>query len=175
MCKLPAWIFRAYLRLLRKQWKVIVGIIVAVMAAAVALTLLVPKTYQSQVQFFVSTMDTSDNSQLAQGSTFLQQRVKSYAQLVTAPVVLQPVVTEAGVDTSPAELANDVSATIPADTVLINVSVDARTPHQAERIARAVATEFPKTVARAGEGIEEEGQPRQGHGHEGSRRSISRR
>lgn len=137
----------AYLRLLRKQWKVIAGIATAVVVASVAVTLLVPRTYQSQLQFFVSTMDTSDNSQLAQGSTFLQQRVKSYAQLVTAPVVLQPVVTKARLDTTAEKLANDVAATIPPDTVLIDVSVDARTPGQAQRIARAVASEFPKTVA----------------------------
>ena len=52
---------------------------------AALLTVLAPKQYESTLQFFVSTSDSTDTSQLAQGSTFAHQRVKSYQQLLTTP------------------------------------------------------------------------------------------
>jgi capsular exopolysaccharide synthesis family protein len=119
----------------------------AIVAMAAGATYLMPKSYESQLQFFVSTVDTSDNAQLAQGSNFLQQRVKSYSQLVTAPVVLQPVVTSLGLRESPTDLADRVTAGIPVDTVLINVTVQDGSPRRAQEIARAIGDQFPKTVA----------------------------
>jgi capsular exopolysaccharide synthesis family protein len=106
-----------------------------------------PRTYESQLQFFVSTVDSSDNSQLAQGSTFLQQRVKSYSQLVESPVILQPVIQELGLNVDASDLAKDVSATIPTDTVLIDVTVQASSPTNANRIATAIGDQFPKTIS----------------------------
>lgn len=117
-----------------------------VVAMAAGVTYLMPKSYESKLQFFVSTVDTSDNSQLAQGSNFLQQRVVSYAQLLTAPVVLGPVVKGLGLSTTADELANNVTATIPPNTVLIDVTVANGDPHVAQRIAGAIGGQFPKTI-----------------------------
>lgn len=138
---------QTYLRILRKHWKMIPIVTLAILAAAAGVTYLTPKSYQSQLQFFVSTVDTSNNAQLAQGSNFLQQRVKSYSQLLTAPVVLQPVVQSLHLDETASTLSTRVSATVPVDTVLINVSVQDRDPHQAQAIAKAIGQQFPKTVA----------------------------
>lgn len=138
---------QTYLRILRKHWRMVPLVTLLVVALAAGVTYLTPKSYQSQLQFFVSTVDATDNSQLAQGSNFLQQRVKSYSQLLTAPLVLQPVVRELGLTTSPDQLARQISATIPTDTVLINVTVKDRDPAQAEKIAGAVGQQFPKTIS----------------------------
>jgi capsular exopolysaccharide synthesis family protein len=137
---------QTYLRILRKHWRVIPIVSLAVLAATAGITYLIPKTYESQLQFFVSTVDTSNNSQLAQGSDFLQQRVKSYSQLLKAPVVLQPVVDKVGLETSPSRLAEQVTTTIPTDTVLIDVTVTERSPQTAQRIAIAIGEQFPKTI-----------------------------
>lgn len=136
-----------YMRIVRKHWGTIPLVTFAVVALAAALTYLMPKSYESQLQFFVSTVDTSDNSQLAQGSNFLQQRVKSYSQLVTAPVVLEPVIKHVGLNDTPTDLARRVTATIPPDTVLIDVTVNERGPRQAQKIAQSIGEQFPKTVA----------------------------
>ncbi len=136
-----------YLRILRKRWKIIPIVTLVVVAVAAAVTVLMPKTYESKVQFFVSTVDTSDNSQLAQGSTFLQQRVKSYSQLLKAPVVLQAVVKDQDLNTTPGKLADQVDAVIPPDSVLINTTVKGHSPHRAHDIAAAISKRFPKAVS----------------------------
>lgn len=137
---------QTYLRILRKHWRMVPLLTLAMVAVAAGVTYLMPKSYESQLQFFVSTVDTSDNSQLAQGSNFLQQRVKSYSQLLTAPVVLEPVAKRVGLKTAAAELANDVTATIPTDTVLIDVTVRSGDPGQAQEIAAAIGDQFPKAI-----------------------------
>lgn len=138
---------QTYLRILRKHWRMIPVVTLAIVAVAAGVTYVTPKSYESQLQFFVSTVDTSDNAQLAQGSNFLQQRVKSYSQLLTAPVVLQPVVQSLHLGETPTELAGRVVATVPVDTVLINVNIQDSDPHRAQAIANAIGEQFPKTVA----------------------------
>lgn len=138
---------REYLGALRKHWRVVMITALAVLALAATITLLMPRTYQSKVQFFVSTVDNNSNSQLASGSTFLQQRVKSYAQLLKAPIVLQPVIESAHLDMTPGELAGQVNTDIPTDSVLINVTVTARDPKLAQQISQGIGDEFPHVIS----------------------------
>lgn len=137
---------RTYLRVLRKRWRIVFITIIVLVGLSSAYTALSARTYVSGVQFFVSTSDSSDASQLAQGSTFSQARVTSYTQLVTAPVVLQPVITKLKLPEKPSVLGTSISATVPANTVLINVSVTDTDPNQAQRIANAIGQQFPQTV-----------------------------
>ena len=57
---------QSYLRVLRKRWRTILTTALIVVGLAALMTVLTPKTYQSKVQFFVSTSNSSDSSQLAQ-------------------------------------------------------------------------------------------------------------
>lgn len=137
---------RTYLKVLRKRWRMVIATAIVLVALSSAYTALSAKTYASGMQFFVSTSDSSTASQLAQGSTFSQARVTSYTQLVTAPVVLQPVITQLKLTDTAAELGAKVTATVPPNTVLINVSVSDTSPERAQKIAAAIGTQFPKTV-----------------------------
>ena len=85
---------QSYMRAIMKRWRIIAGCVLIALSLAVLLTLFTHKTYSSSVRFFVSTADASNNSQLAQGNTFTQDRVKSYTQLMKTPKVLQPVADE---------------------------------------------------------------------------------
>lgn len=137
---------QTYLRIFRKRWKAIAAVLLAIVLVVAAYTFLAPKKYDSSLQFFVSTSDSTDAAQLAQGSTFSQARVTSYTQLVTAPVVLQPVIERLHLDSSAAALGKHVTATVPQNTVLIDVDVTASSPQKAQRIAAAIGKQFPKTV-----------------------------
>lgn len=137
---------RTYLRVLRKRWRIVVATAIVLVALSSAYTALSTKTYASSLQFFVSTSGSSDAAQLAQGSTFSQARVTSYTQLVTAPVVLQPVIDELKLPVKASALGAKVAATVPPNTVLINVSVTDTNPEQAQKIAAAIGTQFPTTV-----------------------------
>ena len=137
---------QSYVRLLRKGWRLVAAVTLLVVGVAALLTVLTPKQYESTLQFFVSTSDSTDTSQLAQGSTFTQQRVKSYQQLLTTPKVLAPVISDLHLTTTPAALSHQVSVSVPPDTVLINVSVRDPKAEQAAAIAQMIAKQFPTTV-----------------------------
>lgn len=136
-----------YLRILRKRWPIIAATVMAVLAAAMTATGLSNRVYESKVRFFVSTSGADDSGQLLQGSTFTQQRVKSYSQLINTPKVLAPVVEDLGWTASPAELAGQITASVPPDTVLIDVRVHGGSPDSAAALAAAIGEQFPDTVA----------------------------
>lgn len=137
---------RSYLRILRKRWKTVALTTLIVVLLAQAYSMLAPKQYSSSLQFFVSTADSSDPAQLAQGSTFSQARVTSYTQLVDAPVVLTPVMKKLHIDGTASDLAGSVTATVPSNTVLIDVTVTDKSAHRAQQIAAAIGNQFPKTA-----------------------------
>jgi polysaccharide biosynthesis transport protein len=136
-----------YLRVVRKRWRTIVAVTLALVAVAALVTLWSPKVYQARTQLFVSTSVGDDSSQLLQGSSFTQQRVKSYSDIITTPTVLNPVIDELDLETDADRLGRQISASVPLDTVLIDVMVNDADPQQAARIADAVGKQFAQTVA----------------------------
>lgn len=136
-----------YLQILRRRWRTLVTVALAVLALAAVMTIVATPQYTSSTQFFVSTADSTNSSQLAQGSTFTQQRVKSYSQLLKAPKLLDPVIAKAGVDVTPGALAKQITATTPPDTVLIDVTVTDASPAKAREVAQAIADVFPTVVS----------------------------
>lgn len=137
----------AYTQIVRRRWRALAVVALAVVAVSALMTLLATPLYTSSTQFFVSTADSSNNSQLAQGGAFTQQRVKSYSQILKSPKLLQPVIERAGLDATPNQLAPKITATSPPDTVLIDVTVTDPDPAKAKAIAQAVAETFPGVVA----------------------------
>lgn len=134
-----------YLRIARKRWRAIAAMTALMLAAAAALTILTPKSYQSSAQLFVSTGGGDSTADLAQGSTFTQKQMKTYAQVIVSPKVLDPVRKELGVEAGDI-LTSSLTATTPPDTVLINVVATDHDPAKAAKVANAVAQEFTSTV-----------------------------
>jgi len=121
--------------------------VLAGLGAGVGATVLATPMYQAQVQLFVSTPSSSlDLGSIIQGSSFSQQRVKSYAQIINGPSTLFPVIRELDLDIPVTKLAKRVKASAPLDTVLINVTVTDESPTLAARIANAIGQEFSRTV-----------------------------
>ncbi|MEO7060715.1 MAG: polysaccharide biosynthesis tyrosine autokinase [Lapillicoccus sp.] len=138
---------RDYLRVLRKRWLLILVVTLVTLGVAALATVLSPKVYSAQTQFFVSTSGGDNNAgQLLQGNTFTQQRVKSYAQLLETPKILAPVIDKLGLTETPDQLAARVTATVPLDTVLIEVTVTDGSPARAALIAKALGEQFPATI-----------------------------
>src|SRR5450631_1302169 len=136
-----------YIRVIRKRWQIIVAVMLVVLAGAALATALSPKIYEADTRLFVSTSGSSDSSALLSGSNFTQQRVKSYADVITTPNVLDPVITSLQLNTTAAKLGNQITATVPLDTVLIEVAVTNPDPRVAAQVADAVGKQFTKTVA----------------------------
>ena len=139
---------RDYLRIFRKRWPIIVAFLLVGGAAAAAVAFRATPIYAAHTQLFVTTPSGGDNTaSLQQGNTFTQERVKSYAAIVSSPIVLNPVIASLHLTETPAQLGANVSASAPLNTVLINVTVHNTSPAQAKSIADAVSLSFTKVVA----------------------------
>lgn len=136
-----------YLRTVRTSWRLIAVTVLVATAVAAGLSFSATPTYRATTQLFVSVRTSDSTADLLQGSSFSQRQVKSYAAMVSTPVVLQPVVDQLGLDRTAGELAHEVSASSPADTVLIDISVTDPDPGLAAATADATAASFAVVVA----------------------------
>ena len=134
--------FNDYLRVLRKRWKWLAASMVIGVLAAFALTMTATPIYKATAEIFVAPGEVSTTGELAQGSTFAQNRVKSYVQLIDSDLVLGPIADR--FDTTAGSLSGKVTATVPTDTVLIDISATDPDPQRAADIATAIANSFPK-------------------------------
>ena len=105
--------------------------------------------YAAQTQLFVSTRDNSTNqspSDLYQGGLAAQSRVQSYAKIITGRSVAEAVVRKLGLSGGSEAVESAITATVPEDSVLIDVRVEDESPERARDIANAVAEVFPQFV-----------------------------
>ncbi len=121
-------------------WKIVVPVLImGLLLGWLAASAATPQ-YRSTAQAFISfrTTDLSAQSKL-QGLNFIQQQMGSYADLVTSPLVLGPVIEKVGLDETPEELADRVEATSSEETVLIDITVTDPRPETASTIADEIA------------------------------------
>lgn len=137
---------RDYVAVLRKYWVSIVVLTVLGLVGATIVTLVTPPTYTARSAVFLAVRGGDSASELAQGATYATNQVRSYAQVATTPTVLQPVITNLQLETTPAELAESVTASIPTSTALIEIAVVDRDPELGARIAQAIGEQLVATV-----------------------------
>lgn len=128
-------------------WLVAIGLLVGSGAAGL-ITWQTTPLYTSNTQLFVSTAGTDDTSTAYQGNLFSQQRVASYAQLITGKELASRVIERLQLDETPQSLAADISAEPIPDTVLLNVSVSRPSATEARDIASAVGRLFTEMVTK---------------------------
>lgn len=137
-----------FLQVIRARWLLIVALVVSGGLGALAYSWLQTPTYAANTQLFVSAnVAPGDTSQLNQGGNFTQQRVKSYAAIVSSSMVTERVVSKLGLSETPDSVAKKIEVSSPIDTVLLDVTVYDGSPERARDIADAVAVEFARVVA----------------------------
>ena len=141
---------RRYSRLLRVHWTVIVANLLAGTFLAAALARTGEPLYRAHTQMFVaattSPATTSSPAQRYQGGLFSQQRVLSYAHVVSSAAVAQAVITQLGLSRSVEEVQSEIRASVVPNTVLLDVEVTDRSPRVARAIAGALGTQFPRFI-----------------------------
>src|SRR5687767_7659054 len=135
-----------YLDILRRRWVAVLVIALTTLALASAATLAMPKKYTAVTRLFISVAGESV-SELAQGSSFAEKQMASYAEVATSPRVLAPVIDELGLPVTPQELAELVEVTVPVDTVILEIAATDQDPTLAAQIANAVGMELSKAAA----------------------------
>jgi succinoglycan biosynthesis transport protein ExoP len=137
---------RDYLRILRKRWIIIVAATLLGTAASAAVTIATAPEYEASTLVYIQVQSTGTVGELAQGSTFIQNQVKSFAEVVGTPRVLDSVITTLDLPDSAVGLAQSVVATAPLDTVNVKISVTRDDPMEAAEIANAVTASFREVV-----------------------------
>jgi succinoglycan biosynthesis transport protein ExoP len=137
-----------YVRMLRAHWVLIVAAVAVCTAAAGAYAWTREPVYAAHTQLFVSAKAAADltPAEVYQGGLASQSRAESYARIVSSPPVAEAVIQELGLSESTQHVQSAITATVPAGTVLIDVTVEDESPQLAKDIADAVATQFPQFV-----------------------------
>jgi capsular exopolysaccharide synthesis family protein len=112
-----------------------------IMAFASLVTLAMPKKYTATTQLYFS-VTAESVTELAQGSTFAEGQMSSYAKVATSPKVLDAVIREVPLSTTAEELAKSVVVRVTPKTVVLDIAATDRDPRRAAEIANAVGVEL---------------------------------
>ncbi|MFP3461281.1 polysaccharide biosynthesis tyrosine autokinase [Arthrobacter globiformis] len=137
---------RDSLRILRRNWILIVAATLSGLLVGGGASVLSKPTYTSETQLFVAIQSAGSVQDLQQGNTFSQARVQSYVKTVRSPIVLQPVIDALGLSVTAEDLAKNVEASTELNTVLINIAVKDSSAVQAAAIAQEIAESLIKTI-----------------------------
>ena len=134
------------IRIVKQRWLVMVACVVSGLVLAGAYWATATPEYEAKGLLFVSLSSGASINDVAQGSVFAQGRVRSYPELVTTPRVLQSVIDDLHLNTTPEELAQKITVNIPIDTVLLEITAADPNPVRARDIANAVTKSFPSVI-----------------------------
>jgi capsular exopolysaccharide synthesis family protein len=135
-----------YIRILRKNWLVIIAMTLIGIAVAAGYSLTRTPMYEASSRVFVSTQAGGTVQELQQGGSFALQRVGTYVQLATTPIVLNPVIADLDLDGTANSLAAQISASTPLNSFLIDLTVTDADPVRAADLANAVASSLTAAV-----------------------------
>jgi capsular exopolysaccharide synthesis family protein len=138
---------RGVLAALRAAWWLLLLGLLLGGGIAGAVSVLETPLYTSHLQLFVSTPSSSSTAEAFQGNQLSQQRVTSYARLLTGDELAGRVIDRLDVNLSESELTQRITATAAPDTVLIDVTVADPSAEQAQRIAASIGNEFPGLIS----------------------------
>lgn len=136
----------SYIRILRKNWLVIVLMTTIGLASSTAYSVTRTPIYESTSTVFVSTQAGSTAAELQQGSTFTQARINTYVGLVGTPVVLDAVIDDLDLAETAESLASSVRASAALNSTLITITVSSDDANSAARIANEVAVSLAEAV-----------------------------
>ncbi|RKN15336.1 polysaccharide biosynthesis tyrosine autokinase [Micromonospora musae] len=133
------------LRHVRRHWWVALVTVMVALGASAFLTVRAQPRYEASVTFFVTTPNQGVTDAY-QGGLFLQQRVKSYADLLTSDRLAQTVVAENPVGRTAEEVQRSVSTSTEAGTVLLRAAVTDTDQARALKVTETLAAKFVELV-----------------------------
>lgn len=136
-----------YLTILRDRLISALVTAVLVFGAVAGFTFLQTPEYQATNRVFVQTQSGSSVADLNSGASFASQQITSYADVATTPLVLNPVIDQLDLDVSAQQLAEQISTTVPPDTLILEITATSEDPAQAAAIANATSESLRTQVA----------------------------
>ncbi|KGI67311.1 hypothetical protein EU78_07470 [Mycolicibacterium rufum] len=124
--------------------------------AAGVINLFIPVTFVAVSRIFVATPAWNDSTAIGSpaeaqtlttyGDEFTQMRIPSYQRIASTPMVLEPVMRELGLDTTAAQLNQQVTIRAVPDTVMLDVEVRNPSAGLAADISNAVSEQLIATI-----------------------------
>ena len=130
---------KEFLHLMRRNAVLLILATVFGGIGGLSVSALMPTTYSSRTEMFVSVSTSGEPYELQMASSFIQERIQTYVDMSGSRPVLEPVVDRLDLDVTPEELASQVSAYSDPRTVLITVEARADSARSAAEISGAVA------------------------------------
>jgi polysaccharide biosynthesis transport protein len=133
-----------YLDVLRAH-RVLVGLcVLAGTAGAAALAWATTPTYAAEIQLFVSAKSRAGEvGQAYEGGLYAEQRARSYAEIISSPRGAEAVIEDLGLSENVQDVEAKIDATVPANRLLINVTVTDQSPRLAKAMADSLAAQLP--------------------------------
>jgi succinoglycan biosynthesis transport protein ExoP len=137
--------------LFRRHWllAVVCGVLGATLAISVALFAVTP-SYSATVKLYVSGTGAVGDDKW-QNSEYARTHVASYADIINSNEVLEAVRDSLGLpqtrEGNYSDLADDISAENPLQTLIIDVTVQDSSPQQAQAVAAAIGQVYNSVVA----------------------------
>ncbi|MET4705309.1 polysaccharide biosynthesis tyrosine autokinase [Frigoribacterium sp. UYMn621] len=139
---------RQFWNLVRSRWIVLIAFALVGLIGGSVYVLATPREYTAESELFVSAAGIDNTSDLAQGGAFSQQQARNYSAIATKELVLDPVISSLGLESTVAELARNVSVTVPLNTSIISIVVTDSSPGRAAGIANAIASSLVDEVVK---------------------------
>lgn len=125
---------RDYLRIVRKNWIIIIGLTLAGVALAAGMALRATPVYQSTATLYVSfntTQESGSAGELNAGVTYTSKAIASYIDVTNTAIVMDQVAAELGPEFDVAQLNQDITASAPKDTSIIEMTATDSNPKNA--------------------------------------------
>lgn len=133
-----------YIHVLRAHRILVAFSVLVCTAGAAALAWTATPTYAAKTQLFVASKGRpGELGQAYEGGLYAQQRARSYAQIISSPRGAQAAIQQLGLTENVQTVQDRISATVPSNSVLINVTVRDRSPQLAKSIADSLDDWFP--------------------------------
>ncbi|WP_455133510.1 Wzz/FepE/Etk N-terminal domain-containing protein [Microbacterium aurum] len=133
-----------FYRMIRKSWVLLLSVTLVGAAVGAAAAFVLPATYTSTERLFIvfDLPANAEASERVQANNYAVQKAFSYVEVVTAPVVLDKVIADLGLNTTAKDLAEDVSASVPLNSAVISIAASAGNPDDAAVLATAISNAF---------------------------------
>jgi len=136
---------REVLRVLRKRWWLVLGVVTLALCLAAVVTVRTTPRYTSSLTFFVTTPN-SGVGEAYQGGLFSQQRVKSYASLLTSDRLAAAIARKSSSGLTGPQIRQRLGAAPTPDTVLLQATVTDESQARSLALANVMASEFKSLV-----------------------------
>lgn len=128
-----------YFRLLLRNWLPIGVATLLVTAGVYLISHSRPPQYNATATEYFSLTQADNAGLLAQGSKYLQDQMSSFGELATSPIVLNGVIDDLRLQTTPKDLAQSVTAITPRNTVVMKITVGSSNAKNSADIANSVS------------------------------------